>query len=295
MESGASVTIADAMKYLSMDMKIAPTADPEDENVDDALSDEEENPEPKPILDDDPNLPKVSFLIQIMINETLTNHPLQSMCQECLEKLQSAYEFKFRCEENRQFLSNYLKECADSKLAEERAVKQAAMAALDLDIDNLDNLPDKLVLKTIIKEKKPRKPRDPSKPPIVRRRRIPEKNIIIAEDSQVESPAYVRKMVTTPEQSPDQARASKRKSKHVIIEDIFVGEKNSKKTDPKSNKQKSSNTKENVKIHADVPDEVLPLSENEVKTAYLDDEPTFPDDIEFEDEPTPKRGKRSKK
>lgn len=210
-----------------------------------------------------------------------------------MEKLQSAYEFKFRCDENRQFLRNYLKECADSRLAEERAVKEAALAALDLDIDNLNDLPDKLVLKTIIKEKKPRKPRDPSKPPIVRRRRIPEKNIIIAEDSQVESPAYVRKMVTTPEQSPDQPRASKRKSKHVIIEDIFVGEKNSKKTESKISKEKSSNTKENMKIEAAaVPEVVTSTKESETK----DDEPTFPDDIEFEDDdPAPKRSKRSKK
>lgn len=60
MESGASVTIADAMKYLSMDLKIAPTVDPEGENADDAVNSEgEENAEPKPMIDDDPNLPKV--------------------------------------------------------------------------------------------------------------------------------------------------------------------------------------------------------------------------------------------
>lgn len=89
--------------------------------------------------------------------------PLQSLCQECLEKLQSAYEFKFRCDENKNFLRNYLKECADSKLAEERAAKEAALMALDLDIDNLDNLPDKLVLKEVKKEKRQRRPRDPTK------------------------------------------------------------------------------------------------------------------------------------
>lgn len=54
MESGASVTIADAMKYLSMDMKIAPE-ETESENIDDA--DKSEGEEEK--LDDDPNLPKV--------------------------------------------------------------------------------------------------------------------------------------------------------------------------------------------------------------------------------------------
>lgn len=61
MESGESVTIADAMKYLNMDLKIAPE-DTESEKAEDAQenSDDEENPEPKPVLDDDPNLPKVS-------------------------------------------------------------------------------------------------------------------------------------------------------------------------------------------------------------------------------------------
>jgi hypothetical protein len=68
------------------------------------------------------------------------------MCQECLEKLQSAYEFKFRIEENRSFLRNYLKEAELSRLEAERAAKHAALAALDIDIDNLDALPDKLVL-----------------------------------------------------------------------------------------------------------------------------------------------------
>lgn len=61
MESGASVTIADALKYLSMDMKIAPLPS-ESETTDDAEnSDGEEHGEenPKPVIDDDLSLPKV--------------------------------------------------------------------------------------------------------------------------------------------------------------------------------------------------------------------------------------------
>lgn len=222
------------------------------------------------------------------------------MCQECLEKLQSAYEFKFRCEENRNFLINYLKDCADTKKQEERATKDAALAALDIDIDNLDALPDKLVLKNLKKEKKPRKPRDPAKPRNVRRRRIPEKNVIIAENSQVESTAYVRKMVTTPEASPDQKHASKRKSKHVVIEDIFVGEKGTKVKKEKEKEKilqvKDSDTKESTKENDGVVNE-SPAEELTVevkKKPRADDEPIFEDDDDFE-EPEKKRSKRSKK
>ena len=216
------------------------------------------------------------------------------MCQDCLEKLQSAYEFKFRCEENRKFLRNYLKECADSKLAEERAVKEAALAALDIDIDNLDNLPDKLVLKQIKKEKKPRKPRDPSKPPVVRRRRIPEKNVIIAENSQVDSAAYVRKITVTPEASPEQKSANRRKSKHVVIEDILVGER-AKKAEAKIAKEKESKPKEIEKVSAEESKtEKAKPEKKELKAVRDDDEPIFEDD-EFEDEPEPKRSKRLKK
>lgn len=220
------------------------------------------------------------------------------MCQECLEKLQTAYEFKFRCDENRTFLKNYLKECADSKLAEDRAIKEAAYAALDLDLDNLDNLPDKLVLKEkVIKEKKPRKQRDPAKPPISRRRRIPDKNVIIAENSQVESSAYVRKIITTPEQSPDQQGASKRKSKHVIIEDIFVGPKKSEGKAQIKPKIKDKDSKENETevVPVEEPEKELPTEENKEKVVGKnDDEPIFEDDDDFE-EPKPKRGKKAKK
>ena len=206
------------------------------------------------------------------------------MCQECLEKLQSAYEFKFRCEENRSFLRNYLQECADSKLAEERAAKDAALLALNVDIDNLDSLPDKLVLKQVTKDKKPRKPRDPAKPKVVRRRRVAEKNIIIAEDSQVESPAYIRKIITTPEQSPEQKHASKRKSKHVIIEDIFVGEKVSKKAEE---------SKENEETEDGILKE-LPTKRKYTKRVRDDDEPIFEDDDEVVEKPVKKRGRPKK-
>lgn len=172
---------------------------------------------------------------------------------------------------------------SDSKLAEERAVKEAALAALDLDIDNLDNLPDKLVLKTIVKEKKPRKQRDPAKPPVVRKRKIQERNVIIAEDSQVESTAYIRK-VNTPEQSPDQPRANKRKSKHVIIEDVFVGENSGKKE--KTAKENLSGLvatgTESKKVKA------------EPKKSIQDEEPTFEDDDDEQQEKLVKRSTRKK-
>jgi hypothetical protein len=52
MESGASVTIADALSYLALDIKIAP------EQTEEEQSNESETDEVKP--DDDPTLPKVS-------------------------------------------------------------------------------------------------------------------------------------------------------------------------------------------------------------------------------------------
>lgn len=60
MESGASVTISDAMKYLSMDIKVV-SEKPDGENSEDAeaKSEDDENPEPKPDAQDDPSLPKV--------------------------------------------------------------------------------------------------------------------------------------------------------------------------------------------------------------------------------------------
>ena len=64
MESGDSVTIADAMKYLAMEIKIMPELPeaPKPEEIEDE-SDDEENDEPKPDPENDPNLPKVSSYI----------------------------------------------------------------------------------------------------------------------------------------------------------------------------------------------------------------------------------------
>lgn len=227
--------------------------------------------------------------------ERFSTFEFQSLCQDCLEKLQSAYEFKFRCDENKAFLCNYLKECADSKLAEERAAKEAALIALDLDIDNLDSLPDKLVLKQVKKEKRPRKPRDPSKPAIKRRRRIPEKNIIIAEDSQIETAAYMRKIVTTPEQSPEQKHSSKRKSKHVVIEDVMIGEKATKKPAAVLKEEKVKEVEvEEEQEREEAPPKELPTKEKKM-TVRGDDEPIFEDDDDFEEEPLKKKSKRVKK
>lgn len=141
-----------------------------------------------------------------------------------MEQLQSAYEFKFRCEENKLFLKNYLKEQVQAKIAEENAAREAALVALDLDINNLDKLPDRLVLKQLKKERKPRKPRDPSKPVIMRRRKFDD-DVIIADESQMDNALYVRKLITTPEQSPEIGSSNKRKSKHVIMTDVVIPKK----------------------------------------------------------------------
>lgn len=149
--------------------------------------------------------------------------------------------------------------------------------ALDLDIDNLDSLPDKLVLKEVKKEKRTRRPRDPSKPAVKRKRRIADKNVIIAEESQVETAAYVRKMITTPEGSPDQkTHSSKRKSKHIVIEDVMVGEKSGKKTAEPKHQESTQEAPTKAK-----------------KIVRRDDEPVFEDDDDFEQEPK-KRNKRAK-
>lgn len=61
MESGASVTISDALKYLDLDIKVAPEK-PDTENEGDAAlksDDEETEDKEEPHKEDDPNLPKV--------------------------------------------------------------------------------------------------------------------------------------------------------------------------------------------------------------------------------------------
>lgn len=56
MESGTTVTIADAFKYLAMDIKV-PSLKVEEEKEDDDDDDEEDEPKLEPV--DDPSLPKV--------------------------------------------------------------------------------------------------------------------------------------------------------------------------------------------------------------------------------------------
>lgn len=63
MESGASVTIADAMKYLDLDIKIAPELKEEKNEDEDQKSEDEENQEPDLDKDDDDSsLPKVNTM-----------------------------------------------------------------------------------------------------------------------------------------------------------------------------------------------------------------------------------------
>jgi hypothetical protein len=203
MGSGTKVTVGDALKYIELDVLI-----PVKKQKDEGTEDEEEEKSEEEDVDEQPDHPELP----------------KSLCQECLDKLQSVYEFKYRVLENRDYLKGYLNDLAEAKLAEERAARQAIAQELDIDLNNLDSLPDKLVLKQSDKKvRKPRKPRDPNEP--TRKRRMPDKSIIIAEDSQVDTAVYVRKMITTPEKSPEQKSSNKRKSKHVIIEDIAVAEK----------------------------------------------------------------------
>lgn len=63
MESGASVTIADALKYLDMDVKIPVEKEKQETSAaeDESEVDPEESSEPKTSEDDDPNLPKVGL------------------------------------------------------------------------------------------------------------------------------------------------------------------------------------------------------------------------------------------
>lgn len=61
MESGASVTIADAMKYLAMEIKIPVEKPLQTESADEENEVDPENNEIRSVDDDDdPNLPKVS-------------------------------------------------------------------------------------------------------------------------------------------------------------------------------------------------------------------------------------------
>jgi Zinc-finger associated domain (zf-AD) len=269
MGSGQKVTIGDALKYIGLDIMIPSIEQCGEEKLDDEA---EEEKKPKLEEDDHPDLPK-------------------TLCQECLDKLQSVYEFKFRCEENREYLRTYLKEMAEAKEIETEAARQVAMAELDIDLNNLDSLPDKLVLKPQVKkQRKPRKARDPTNPP--KKRRVPDKSIIIAEDSQVESAIYVRKVVITPEKSPEQKHSNKRKSKHVVIEDIPVAEKPKQTRYDRNVRKKEPLFDENNKNESN---SEVEKAEEEPSTSLLtemrDEEPIFEDEVEQ----TNKRPKRSKK
>lgn len=61
LDSGDNVTIADAMKYLAMEIKILPEVPEAEKPEEDENISEDENEEPKADPEDDPNLPKVSF------------------------------------------------------------------------------------------------------------------------------------------------------------------------------------------------------------------------------------------
>ncbi|KAG5682862.1 hypothetical protein PVAND_012183 [Polypedilum vanderplanki] len=275
MGSGTKVTVGDALKYIELDVLIPVKKEKDDNSEAEEKEDEEE--EAIEEQTDHPELPK-------------------SLCQECLDKLQSIYEFKYRVLENRDYLKTYLDELAEAKLAEERAARQAIAEELDIDLNNLDSLPDKLVLKQAKERpKKPRKQRDPSEPK--RKRRMPDKSVIIAEDSQVDTAVYVRKIITTPEASPDQKSSSKRKSKHVIIEDIAVAEK--PKPPPKYEKvvkkkeplcdENNPNESNNSEIDADT---LIDQTISTKKAPPRLDEPIFEDDDDFEPQQRPKRSRK---
>lgn len=279
MGSGTKVTIGDALKYIDLEVIVPSSETKEFKSEDDET--EEESLE-KSDDSDHPDLPK-------------------SLCQECLDKLQSIYEFKYRVLENREYLRGYVKELAESRLAEETAARQAIAQELDIDLNNLDSLPDKLVpIKDVIRTRKPRKQRDPNEPEKPKqKRRLPDKNIIIAEDSQVDTAIYVRKVVITPEKSPDQKHSNKRKSKHVVIEDIAVGEKpkppkydrHSRKKEPlcDENNLNKSNSGENEN---EIEIETVEAVKESPKKVRRDDEPIFEDDEEFEKEKRPKRQRK---
>lgn len=280
MGSGSKVTIADALKYIELDI-IIPSSETKEHRL--PQSEEEEVQEEVDDNSDHPDLPK-------------------SLCQECLDKLQSIYEFKYRVLENREYLRGYVKELAESRVAEEKAARQAIAQELDIDLNNLDSLPDKLVPKKDAgKARKPRKQREPGeyeKPK--QKRRLPDKSVIIAEDSQLDTAIYVRKVVITPEKSPEQKHSSKRKSKHVIIEDIAVGEKPkppkydryTKKKEPlcDENNLNESNSGENEGQQS-APEETTTVV-IQVKKVRRDDEPIFEDDEDFEEEKKPKRSRK---
>jgi hypothetical protein len=271
---GGKITVGDALKYINLDIVVPPIETPKEEG-----SEDEEEEFPKET--DHPEVPK-------------------SLCQDCLDKLQSMYEFKYRCEENREYLKNHVKELADAREAAERAARDAIVAELQFDINNIDSLPDKLIPKQDMKQKRNRKPKDPNDSGS-RRKKPVDRTVIIAEDSQVDSAIYIRKMVTTPEKSPDQkAHSSKRKSKHVVIEDIAVGEKPKPPKYDRTIRKKEplcdiNSQNESIKSEADTSSTSISITEAKepVGKSIRDEEPIFEDDEE--EESKAKRPKRTRK
>ena len=197
---GGKITVNDVLKYINLDISV-PTQESlkEDEEQEDGFIKDAKK-------EDHPEIPKY-------------------LCQECLDKLQSMYEFKYRCEENRDYLRNHVKELNEARELAEKAARQAIVDELQFDINNIDSLPDKLIAKEDVKTKRPRR-KDPSDTaPRKKPKQAVDRSVISAEDSQVDNAIYIRKLITTPEKSPEQKSSSKRKSKHVVMEDVAVGEK----------------------------------------------------------------------
>lgn len=284
---GGKVTVGDALKYINLEITV-PMIEPLKQafNNDEDMDDEDEEKDKDDEIKDHPEVPK-------------------SLCQECLDKLQSMYEFKYRVEENRDFLKNHVRELEEEREAAERAARQAIVDELEFDINNIDALPDKLVLKTdLSKKRRPRQKKDPEQlttQQLIRKRKKEDKNIIIADESQLETAIYVRKVITTPEKSPEQKQhSSKRKSKHIVIVDIPVGEKiktpkydrNVRKKEPLCDFNESNNSEaEAASTAADsLTTKAEKIDEPTVKM-MRDEEPVF----EEEEEEKPKRPKRTRK
>lgn len=292
---GGKVTVGDALKYINLEI-LVPMIEPVKTSF--GTDDEEDN----------------EYEIQ-QIKE-IKDHPEipKSLCQDCLDKLQSMYEFKFRCEENREYLKNHVKELAEEREAAEKAARQAIVAELEFDISNIDALPDKLVLKSDISTKRrPRRKKDPEElaaAQIARKKKANEKNIIIAEESQLDTAIYVRKVITTPEKaSTDQQHSSKRKSKHIVMVDIPVAEKPKtvkydrtvRKKEPLCDLNESNNseaesiiTTQSVSITEDT-NSTSKAEKFEDSSSKLmrDEEPIFEDDMD--EMPVTKRPKRTRK
>lgn len=274
---GGKITVGDALKYINLDIIVPPLETPKEddsENEEEALNDD-------PAKLDHPEVPK-------------------SLCQDCLDKLQSMYEFKYRCEENREYLKNHVKELAEAREAEENAARQAIVAELQFDINNIDALPDKLVPKPDMRQKRYRKPRDPNDSGSRRKNSKPaDRTVIIAEDSQVDNAIYIRTLITTPEKSPEQkTHSSKRKSKHVVIEDIAVGEKPKPQKYDRNIRKKEplcdvNNQDDSIKSEAETSTTAVTITEAKPVTKNMrDEEPIFEDD---EEETKAKRPKRTRK